>query len=250
MGKKLTADKIKALEENANILMEQGASQGDIDLMTSEFIEEFGVDDAMPEKKNEVQGLNVEVGTSVGASVKSPASSIKTEQNVGLSPSGKKGIDILRGASVKPISPTKTAIPQTPKKKKSKVEELRKSIQRKVAVGEPLTTDEVGEVREISSNAFLPLDGLKDGEVNVVLAGAQNKQNQQLISKSRNDQYQKQLKDRIVSGEVLPEDIKGMYDVSGFAPHGLMSLQFLCPPKDPSPTKPLLPTRPSQGQPP
>jgi hypothetical protein len=218
MGKKLTADKIKALEENANILMEQGASQGDIDLMTSEFIEEFGVDDAMPEKKNEVQGLNVEVGTSVGSSVKSPVSSIKTEQNVGLSPSGKKGIDILRGASVKPISPTKTAIPQTPKKKKSKVEELRKSIQRKVAVGEPLTTDEVGEVREISSNAFLPLDGLKDGEVNVVLAGAQNKQNQQLISKSRNDQYQKQLKDRIVSGEVLPEDIKGMYDVSGFAP--------------------------------
>jgi hypothetical protein len=218
MGKKLTADKIKALEENANILMEQGASQGDIDLMTSQFIEEFGVDDAMPEKKNEVQGLNVEVGTSVGSSVKSPVSSIKTEQNVGLSPSGKKGIDILRGASVKPISPTKTAIPQTPKKKKSKVEELRKSIQQKVAVGEPLTTDEVSEVRDISSNAFLPLDGLKDGEVNAVLAGAQNKQNQQLISKSRNDQYQKQLKDRIVSGEVLPEDIKGMYDVSGFAP--------------------------------
>ena len=218
MGKKLTADKIKALEENANILMQQGASQGDIDLMTSQFIEEFGVDDAMPEKKNEVQGLNVEVGTSVGSSVKSPVSSIKTEQNVGLSPSGKKGIDILRGASVKPISPTKTAIPQTPKKKKSKVEELRKSIQQKVAVGEPLTTDEVSEVRDISSNAFLPLDGLKDGEVNAVLAGAQNKQNQQLISKSRNDQYQKQLKDRIVSGEVLPEDIKGMYDVSGFAP--------------------------------
>jgi hypothetical protein len=218
MGKKLTADKIKALEENANILMQQGASQGDIDLMTSQFIEEFGVDDAMPEKKNEVQGLNVEVGTSVGSSVKSPVSSIKTEQNVGLSPSGKKGIDILRGASVKPISPTKTAIPQTPKKKKSKVEELRKSIQQKVAVGEPLTTDEVSEVRDISSNVFLPLDGLKDGEVNAVLAGAQNKQNQQLISKSRNDQYQKQLKDRIVSGEVLPEDIKGMYDVSGFAP--------------------------------
>lgn len=218
MGKKLTADKIKVLEENANILMEQGASQGDIDLMTSEFIEEFGIDDAMPEKKKEVQGLNVGVGTSVGSSVKLPVSSIKTEQNVGLSPSGKKGIDILRGASVKPISPTKTAIPQPTKKKQSKVEELRKSIQQKIAVGEPLTIDEVSEVRELSSDVLLPLDNLKDAEINTLLVGAQNKQRQQLISKSRNDQYQRELKDRIVSGSILPEDIQSMYDVSGFAP--------------------------------
>ena len=218
MVKRLTKDKDAELNGYIQEMIDSGIDESEIQSFTNEFVSQYGIDDAMPEKKNEVQGLNVEVGTSVGSSVKSPVSSIKTEQNVGLSPSGKKGIDILRGASVKPISPTKTAIPQTPKKKKSKVEELRKSIQQKVAVGEPLTTDEVSEVRDISSNAFLPLDGLKDGEVNAVLAGAQNKQNQQLISKSRNDQYQKQLKDRIVSGEVLPEDIKGMYDVSGFAP--------------------------------
>ena len=118
MVKRLTKDKDAELNGYIQEMIDSGIDESEIQSFTNEFVSQYGVDDAMPEKKNEVQGLNVEVGTSVGPSVKSPASSIKTEQNVGLSPSGKKGIDILRGASVKPISPTKTAIPQTPKKKK------------------------------------------------------------------------------------------------------------------------------------
>lgn len=54
MPKKLTADKIAQLEKNANMMLDNGYSNDDIQAMSNQFIQEFGVDDTpMPEKKNE-----------------------------------------------------------------------------------------------------------------------------------------------------------------------------------------------------
>lgn len=51
MNKKLTADRIKQLEDNANIMKEGGYSDEDIQAMSNQFIEEYGVDDTVAVKK-------------------------------------------------------------------------------------------------------------------------------------------------------------------------------------------------------
>lgn len=51
MGKELTPQLIKKLEENANLMMSKGFSEADIQDMSAQFIEEFGVEKVVKKKK-------------------------------------------------------------------------------------------------------------------------------------------------------------------------------------------------------
>lgn len=54
MDKKLTADRIKQLEDNANMMKEGGYSDEDIQAMSTQFIDEYGVDDTTSVKKKDI----------------------------------------------------------------------------------------------------------------------------------------------------------------------------------------------------
>src|SRR5690606_3290374 len=80
MGKELTPQLIKKLEENANLMMSKGFSEADIQDMSAQFIEEFGVEKVVKKKEDTIKsgsGFSMLSGTE--SKSKSPEPSKPTQ---------------------------------------------------------------------------------------------------------------------------------------------------------------------------
>lgn len=106
MPKKLTQDKIKQLEENANMMMANGSSEEEILSMSNQFMEQFGVEDTIEKKKPspiqpQSQSVLSQATNGLFGGSQLPQENTQTEQSSGQSST--RGISLLRGKSVKPI---------------------------------------------------------------------------------------------------------------------------------------------------
>jgi len=80
MGKELTPQLIKKLEENANLMMSKGFSEADIQDMSAQLIEEFGVEKVVKKKEDTIKsgsGFSMLSGTE--SKSKSPEPSKPTQ---------------------------------------------------------------------------------------------------------------------------------------------------------------------------
>lgn len=111
MPKKLTSQQIAQLEENANMMLEQGMSESDIQEMSLQFMDEFGVDETLDVKKKETP--KAEGSAFLGTTTQSLPQNTKTVQSNGIS-QGKSIISnpLSSGFELGTFAPKKTAKPK------------------------------------------------------------------------------------------------------------------------------------------